>query len=282
MRERARRWARRLRDPNPVFVRELRESLRSRRFRRLLVVATALLGLGTLAGAGLLASDPSLGRAAIGRGIYHLFFSGALLLVCVAAPIVASTAVSREREDGTWDLVLLTRLGPERIVTGKFLALFTSMSLVLVSVAPVVGISMLFGDVGPGHLVVGFAVLGLVLATGVGFGITVSAFASSTSRAIVITTLTYVPAALLIALVSTLVGVADTGSLQGPFWFADRVLAPSGVAAVGALVLFPLYGFAAFLWSTYHIAVAAVRDPQLRDRHGRGEVFAPDPFGEPG
>lgn len=44
------------------------------------------------------------------------------LLICLVAPALATNAISREREQQTWEMLISTRLRPSEIILGKLLA----------------------------------------------------------------------------------------------------------------------------------------------------------------
>ncbi len=97
---------------NPVLEREVRGRLRLRRkgAGRAIPVVAWPIGLVAL-------YFYARGLAAIGRGsqrdaqeLWPLFLYGALTLIVLLAPALASTAITQEREQQTWEALATTRL----------------------------------------------------------------------------------------------------------------------------------------------------------------------------
>ena len=83
------------------------------------------------------------------RGVF-LFFAMAFCLLsalAVVAPAVAGTAVSGEREEGTFDLLLSTGLPPRSIVVGKVVASVGFVLLVALTAVPGFAMAWMFGGV---------------------------------------------------------------------------------------------------------------------------------------
>ncbi|HYU18373.1 MAG TPA: ABC transporter permease subunit [Chloroflexota bacterium] len=83
------------------------------------------------------------------RGIF-LFFAMAfcmLAALAVVAPAVASAALSGEREEGTFDLLLSTGLRPRSIVFGKLVASVGFVLLVALTAVPGFAMAWMFGGV---------------------------------------------------------------------------------------------------------------------------------------
>lgn len=81
------------------------------------------------------------------RGVF-LFFAMALCLMsalAVVAPAVASTAISGEHEEGTFDLLLSSGLAPRSIVFGKLAAAVGFVLLVALTAVPGFAMSWMFG-----------------------------------------------------------------------------------------------------------------------------------------
>lgn len=177
--------------PNPILMRELRQSVRLTRTPFLLmsltIVATLLIsGIGG-----------SLGKAqrsdVVGQAIYQTFFSFAFFVTAWAGPAVAANSIASEREGRTWEAVLLTGLSPSTLARGKFLSAFTSMAAYLFMVAPVGALCFLFGGVDLLEVVIGYGYLFAFAAVFVAFGLSVSSKMATSRGAIVVTLLLAVP-----------------------------------------------------------------------------------------
>ena len=143
---------------NPVLERELRGRLRLRRKgagRAIPVVAwpIALVALYFYAR----------GLTAIGRGtsrdaqeLLPVLVYGALTLIVLLAPAMASTAITQEREQQTWDALATTRLSAWEILIGKWVGRQLIPWLMLVLALPYLVACAFFGGMG-------FAILPAVL-----------------------------------------------------------------------------------------------------------------------
>lgn len=75
-----------------------------------------------------------------------VIFVPALLLVFVAPSFIAG-AISDERQRGTLEILLTTKMTAKNIVFGKFLSLFSSIMLMLISQLPIMAILFLYGGI---------------------------------------------------------------------------------------------------------------------------------------
>ena len=173
---------------NPVIGKELVGVLRSR--------AAAALAVGFVAALCLLAWAmwPAAGVNPLGGAQSRLFFSvllaTQLAMLALFSPPFAATAISAEREAGTWEMLYYSRLRPDEILLGK-LAGASAFLLVLVALSlPVGGACLLLGGVSVRELFLAYLVLA---AAGVSFGLvglTWSALLRSSFAALIATYLT--------------------------------------------------------------------------------------------
>jgi hypothetical protein len=175
-----------LRDPNPIWVREMRQSARLARTPWVLFGLTLALSLLMCSMGGLAAASETT-PASIGGALFQVFFSLAYFVVVVVGPAVAANGVASEREGRTWEAVQLTGLTAKDVARGKFVAAYTTIALYIVVLAPVGALSFLFGGVTATEVVVAFAFLFLVAGLAVAFGLAVSSLMSSLRGAIVVT-----------------------------------------------------------------------------------------------
>jgi ABC-type transport system involved in multi-copper enzyme maturation permease subunit len=180
-------WLERLvRDPNAIWMREMRQSARLARTPWVLFALTLTVGLLMCSIGGLSAASDTT-PATIGGALFQVFFSLAYSVVVLVGPAIAANGVASEREGRTWEAVLLTGLRPQDVARGKFLAAYTTIALYIVVLAPVGALSFLFGGVTAGEVVVAFVFLFLVAGLSVAFGLAVSSLMSSLRGAIVVT-----------------------------------------------------------------------------------------------
>jgi len=94
--ERARIHVHRLRDdPNPVWLRELRQAARLQRTPVILAVVTGMVTLliCSIGGIASVAGEP----AKVGVALFHVFFSVAFFVVTWTGPAVAASTIASER-----------------------------------------------------------------------------------------------------------------------------------------------------------------------------------------
>jgi ABC-type transport system involved in multi-copper enzyme maturation permease subunit len=175
-----------LRDPNAIWMREMRQAARLARTPWVLFALTLTLALLMCSIGGLAAASQTT-PAAIGGALFQVFFSLAFLVVVIVGPAVAANGIASEREGRTWEAVLLTGLRAQDVARGKFMAAYTTISLYIVVLAPVGALSFLFGGVTATEVVVAFAFLFLLAGLAVAFGLAVSSLMSSLRGAIVVT-----------------------------------------------------------------------------------------------
>lgn len=258
-----------LHDPNPILVRELRATFRTNLFIRFLYLVTAVVGIVVVSGGAISAAGP-LAPGDVGELVFQIFFGTALFLTILVAPGYAATTLTGERESRTYESLVLSGMAPERIVWGKFVAAMAAFTLVLVALAPVVGIAFLFGGISPWHVVVGYVGLFYALALAVAFGVAVSARMPSTRVAIVVTA----PLCFGVAVfgTSTLAGLGEVArdawgtGMPGPFWFTDALVVRYAEWDTLALVFaLPSYVVGMGTWFLLASSIAAVR-PVAEDR----------------
>ncbi|NOK22317.1 ABC transporter permease [Corallococcus carmarthensis] len=124
------RWGDRL---NPLVVKEVRQGLRTRIFWvcfGLLLAACLVLSLIAFGNT----HDSTYTRE--GRTYFFSFFVCLALVHFGVIPFNAYRSLAREREDETWSLLLLTGLGPRRILRGKVASFLVQAVLYASAVGP--------------------------------------------------------------------------------------------------------------------------------------------------
>ncbi len=186
------RWLRFRYDPNPLWMREMRQSARMPRTPYILMIVTILMTmLLTSIGGGMSADHAN--PAEVGQLIFHVFFSLAFYLVGLIGPALAANSIASEREGHTWEAVLLTGMRPAEIARGKFWSAFTAIGQYIVMLAPVGALSFLFGGITPMEVVAAFALLFLFAALAVAFGLAISSKMNHMRTALLVTLLLAVP-----------------------------------------------------------------------------------------
>ncbi|HEY3236509.1 MAG TPA: ABC transporter permease, partial [Polyangiaceae bacterium] len=255
-----------LEHPNPVWVRELRQSARLHRTPLILALITSMMALLICSVGG--SVSVTLEPAKVGVALFHTFFSVAFALVSWLGPAVASSSIASERSNRTWEALLLTGLTPARIARGKFFSALTYIGLYLVTLAPVGALPFLFGGVTPTEVIIAFVLMALVAALSVAFGLAMSSKLSSPAVAIIVTLVLAIPGSMFLFL---LLGPALSISVHElwpsvdagpPIWLpAAYVRADFGVEYLVLLVLGPLVATVIPGWLLFEVTVSNMSDP---------------------
>lgn len=269
-----------VRDPNPILLKELRATLRTPLFIRFLYLAIGLVAIVVLMGsAGV--SEGNTAPAEVGRAIFHLFFSTLAVVLLFAAPSQAASAFTLEKETKTWESLLLSGMSPTRVVLGKFFAIYGSILLVVIAVAPVIGVAFLFGGVSPVAVLVGFYWLLGCVAIAVSFGIAVSVRLDSTRASVAATTVIFVPLAMMWSGMIVALGEvarSEWGTpFDGPIWFGPAFAERTGELDAWLLLLgLPTFFFAMVSWLNLSGAIAGIDAPGVDRSSGlkRWSIFA--------
>jgi ABC-type transport system involved in multi-copper enzyme maturation permease subunit len=248
-------------EPNPLWVRELRQSTRLTRTPVFLTILTVMMTLLIAVIGGMVSTWAS--PATTGVVLFQVFFSLAYFLVTLIGPAVAANSIASEREGRTWEAVLLTGLAPAVIARGKFLGAFTSVAMYLVMLAPVAALPFLFGGVTAVEVVVAFAGLFLIALLAIAFGLAMSSLMSSMRAAIVITLLLAVPLAAAAFLcfgfiLSYGAHEAWPGVPEGPpIWLPTAYeRAPFDARYLVFLVVLPVLAVTLPAWFLYELTIA--------------------------
>ena len=248
-------------DPNPIWMREMRQAARLGRTPIILAVITGLMALLICAVGGVASvkAEP----AKVGVALFHTFFSLAFAVVTWIGPAVAASTIASERSGRTWEALSLTGLGPVTIAQGKFLASLSYISLYIVMLVPVGALPFLFGGVSATEVLAAFALLFCFGVLSVAFGLSISSQFSSSAVAIVVTLLVAIPLSLLVYLLG---GVALSVAVHdiwpaipkgAPVWLPTAyVRADFGLEYLAFLVLAPLVAIGVPAWFLYEVTVA--------------------------
>lgn len=129
---------------NPLLRRELLYRLRPQPSHRpliLLVIALCLIAVVLFYWAAL----ESIQGANSFRDLLTATLFIEMLLVIAGAPAATANAISKEREQRTWDLLAITLLTPQEVVLGKLFGRMLPLLLILALGVPMVGVCVL-GD----------------------------------------------------------------------------------------------------------------------------------------
>jgi ABC-type transport system involved in multi-copper enzyme maturation permease subunit len=155
---------------NPVLVKEFRTRMRGSRAYILLLTYTALmtlvLGITYLQFLSTRPASPGYSGYengwAVGRQIYVCVFTLQAVLIALITPALTAGAITLEREQRAYEMLVITRLSPWDVVVGKLVAALAFVILLLTSSLPLLSLSFFFGGVSPAELF--FTYLSLALA----------------------------------------------------------------------------------------------------------------------
>jgi ABC-type transport system involved in multi-copper enzyme maturation permease subunit len=248
-------------EPNPIWIRELRQAARLVRTPVILSVVCVLMTLLIAAIGGLVSAEES--PATTGVVLFQVFFSLAYFVVTVVGPAVAANSIASEREGRTWEAVILTGLSPGTIARGKFLAAFTAIGMYIVMLAPVGALPFLFGGVTAMETIVAFAFLFLIALLSVAFGLAISSKMASLRAAIFVTLLLIFPISIIAFLTFGLgLSYAAHHAWPGvpeslPIWLPTAYeRARFGVSYVVFLLVLPVTAVVLPAWFLYEVTIA--------------------------
>lgn len=136
---------------NPILVKELRSRMRG--VRPYAILSAFILFMIVI---GYIIYQMSLSQVRFGATVLspqvgQSLFNGLalceLFLVIFLAPALTSSAISAEREQLTYDLLVTTPLKPLRILWGKLIAALSYLLLVIFAAIPVFSVVLIFGGV---------------------------------------------------------------------------------------------------------------------------------------
>lgn len=101
----------------------------------------------------------------VGQALFKGLAFVELLLIVVLAPALTSGAISGEREQLTYDMLLATPLRPGQLLWGKLVAALSYLLLLLFASVPVFSVILVFGGVDPVSLIKAVVLLFLTTLT---------------------------------------------------------------------------------------------------------------------
>ena len=173
---------------NPVLAKELRDRVRT--WRSPLLISIYLMTLAGIGGfAYYLQTRYSYGGTQalrLGMTIFAILVIVQLILIAFLTPGMTASIISGEKERQTWPLLLVTRLSPFSIVSGKLLSAISYMVLLILVSMPIYSTIFLFGAVAMGDLLVVVLISLVTTVTIASIGLLCSALFKRTITAIVI------------------------------------------------------------------------------------------------
>src|SRR5262249_56900575 len=115
------------------------------------------------------------------------FMAAQMLTVYLLTPIFVAGTIAGERERGTLDHLLVTHLHASEIVLGKLASRLASLTLLVLTGLPVLGLMLFLGGVDPNLVLAGFVATLATLASLGSLGVLNSIHSISTRQAAVYT-----------------------------------------------------------------------------------------------
>lgn len=94
-----------------------------------------------------------------GQDVFLSVFLYLILMVAVVTPAVCGGLVSREMEEGTYDLLLVTPVRGRTLVYGKLIGSLGYLFMLILATLPLTFIVFIFGGVGPDDVAAGYAIV---------------------------------------------------------------------------------------------------------------------------
>lgn len=186
---------------NPIAVREMKTRMRGPRTFALLGVHLTILALLILVvyvrkGANTVYSYGGSFTAGnfgptrnfeTGQDIFISIFLYLIIMVSVVTPAICGGLISREMEEGTYDMLLVTPVRGRSLIYGKLLAALGYLMFVVLASAPLACVVFVFGGVEPADVLAGFAIVLLLMLVLGTLSLLFSALFRGTSVAIIVT-----------------------------------------------------------------------------------------------
>lgn len=204
-----------LKNPNPIWMRELRQDTRLARTPFILGGITILVTflIASITGA----FNDQAPSDKVGSVLFQTFFSLGFFGVTMGGPALAANSIASEREGRTWEAVILTGMTPQEVARGKFLAAYTKVCTYIVMLAPVGAMTFLYGGVHWLEVAIAFFYLFVLAFMSVAFGLAVSSRMANGRAAILVTLIAAVP------LSGILYGVGGLGMSEAAHSLWERV-----------------------------------------------------------
>ena len=126
---------------NPILVKEVRQSLKSRAF--VTTFFLLLLGSWMISAIGLLAAGPAVEYGRVGQYFFIFYFGALCIALGAVVPYNAFRSLLNERDDNTFELLSITSLSPGQIVRGKWTCALVQALLFYSAIIPFIAFSSL-------------------------------------------------------------------------------------------------------------------------------------------
>jgi ABC-type transport system involved in multi-copper enzyme maturation permease subunit len=136
---------------NPIVAKELRSRMQGWHALALLTGYLCVIGtVGYVVYAGYSGSSGNVIETSdAGSALFRALALAVMASIALVVPGLVGPAISGERERQTLELLLVTPLGPARIVLGKLVAALALMGLLVLACSPLFSVAFLLGGVAP-------------------------------------------------------------------------------------------------------------------------------------
>ncbi len=73
-------------------------------------------------------------------------------MIILVTPALTCSSISYEKQAGTWDLMMTTKVRPSDVIIGKLLVALSHIAIVIVSGLPILALSFMYGGIVPGDI----------------------------------------------------------------------------------------------------------------------------------
>lgn len=222
---------------NPIIVKELRSRMRGGRTSIILSVFLLVLAAICYAVLRVYEAQARVGSplvsAHVGKGLFAALTLAEVLLVTFLTPAVTAGAISGEREQLTYDLLVATPLRPGRILSGKLIATLSYVLLLIFTAIPLGSLVLIFGGVAPRDLA---EALLLLVVTAFTFGM-IGLFCSSIVRRTITATILAYAIVLVLVIGSFFVITLRMATNPNQQAGRSRIVAASPFSAMFSIVI---------------------------------------------
>ena len=173
---------------NPVFRQSSRQRMRGVRTYGCLVAYLLALGLVVLISYDqFMAAGVQRSTAGLAQTLFETLVATQWFLVAFITPALTTSAITMEREQRTYDLLIMTPLSRMAIVWGKFASALAFVVVLILCGMPLIAVLFLMGGIDTGVMLERYAGMLLTGALLAAFGLMMSSICSTTTLANVLT-----------------------------------------------------------------------------------------------
>jgi ABC-type transport system involved in multi-copper enzyme maturation permease subunit len=121
---------------NPVLVKEVRQAVRGKSFRGSFILALTIAAVVSTAVLSSLNVENPQELARSGTNLFYALHAVFLFWALIAVPVQANRSMASERDERTFDALIISGLSPAQIVLGKWLSAGVSQLIFLLALLP--------------------------------------------------------------------------------------------------------------------------------------------------